>query len=82
MSVKVENVTKMYGDQPALNNVSFEVGSGQVVGFLGPNGAGKSTMMKIITCFLPQTQGKVTVESFDVTEESIDVRRQVGYLRR
>lgn len=80
MSVKVENVTKMYGEQAALDHVSFEVGSGQVVGFLGPNGAGKSTMMKIIACFLPQTQGKVTVESFDVNDASVDVRRQVGYL--
>ena len=80
MSVKVENVTKYYGKVPALDNVSFEAGSGQVVGFLGPNGAGKSTMMKIITCFLPQTSGKVTVESYDVTDQPVDVRRQVGYL--
>ena len=80
MSVKVESVTKLYGNVPALDNVSFEVGSGQVVGFLGPNGAGKSTMMKIITCFLPQTHGKVTVGSYDVTENPVEVRRIVGYL--
>ena len=80
MSVKVENVTKMYGEQAALNNVSFEASHGQVVGLLGPNGAGKSTMMKIITCYLPQTKGKVTVESFDVNEQPLEVRRLVGYL--
>lgn len=80
MSVIVQNITKIYGQQKALDNVSFEVGSGQVVGFLGPNGAGKSTMMKIITCFIPQTEGKVTVCGFDVNEQSIDVRKQVGYL--
>ena len=80
MSVKVESVTKLYGNVPALDNVSFEVGSGQVVGFLGPNGAGKSTMMKIITCFLPQSHGKVTVGSYDVTENPVEVRRIVGYL--
>lgn len=80
MSVIVENVTKLYGKIPALDNVSFKVDSGQVVGFLGPNGAGKSTMMKIITCFLPQTKGKVTVESFDVIDDPLNVRRQVGYL--
>ena len=80
MSVKVESVTKMYGDQAALHNVSFEASHGQVVGFLGPNGAGKSTMMKIITCFLPQTKGKITVEGFDVNDQPLEVRRLVGYL--
>lgn len=80
MSVKVQQITRLYGAQKALDNVSFEVSSGQVVGFLGPNGAGKSTMMKIITCFIPQTSGNVSVEGFDVTEQSVDVRRMVGYL--
>src|SRR6187401_3603808 len=80
MSVKISNVTKLYGKQKALDDVSFEVNTGQVVGFLGPNGAGKSTMMKIITCFIPQTEGKVTVEGFDVNEQSVEVRRTVGYL--
>lgn len=80
MSVKVEKISRVYGEQKALDNVSFEVNSGQVVGFLGPNGAGKSTMMKIITCFIPQTEGKVTVEGYDVNEQSVDVRRTVGYL--
>ncbi len=80
MSVKVKNITKLYGKQKALDNVSFEVSSGTVVGFLGPNGAGKSTMMKIITCFLPQTSGSAEVVGYDVNENSVEVRRQVGYL--
>lgn len=80
MSVNVESITKIYGKQKALDNVSFTVEPGQVVGFLGPNGAGKSTMMKIISCFLPQTEGKVTVDGFDVTNEPVEVRRKVGYL--
>ena len=80
MSVKVEHITKIYGRQKALDDVSFEVKGGQVVGFLGPNGAGKSTMMKIVTCFIPQTSGAVTVCGFDVTEQSVDVRKNVGYL--
>lgn len=80
MSIKVEHITKLYGEQKALNDVSFEVNTGEVVGFLGPNGAGKSTMMKIITCFIPQTSGKVSVCGYDVSEQSIEVRKQVGYL--
>ncbi|MDP2385033.1 MAG: gliding motility-associated ABC transporter ATP-binding subunit GldA [Bacteroidota bacterium] len=80
MSIKVENISKLYGKQKALNNVSFEVNAGEIVGFLGPNGAGKSTMMKILTCFIPQTSGKASVCGFDVAEQSIDVRRNVGYL--
>ncbi len=80
MSIKVNNITKIYGEQKALDGVSFEVRSGQVVGFLGPNGAGKSTMMKIITCFIPQTFGSVSVCGFDVTDQSIEVRKKVGYL--
>ncbi len=65
MSVKINHVTKHYGKQKALDDVSFEIFSGQVVGFLGPNGAGKSTMMKIITCFLPPSLGSVQVNGFD-----------------
>ena len=80
MSVIVENITKIYGVQKALDNVSFNIKSGEVVGFLGPNGAGKSTMMKIITCFLPQTSGKASVCGFDVSEEPLEVKKNVGYL--
>ncbi len=78
--IKVSQVTKIYGKQKALDNVSFEVNKGDIVGFLGPNGAGKSTMMKIITCYIPATEGMVNVEGFDTLEQSIDVRKQVGYL--
>ncbi len=80
MAIVVNGVTKTYGTQNALNNVSFRVEPGQVVGFLGPNGAGKSTMMKIITCFLPPTTGTVTVDGFDVLEQPVEVRQRVGYL--
>ena len=80
MSISVNNITKTYGTQKALDNVSFSVGSGEIVGFLGPNGAGKSTMMKIITCFLPPNAGKATVCGFDTATDSLKVRRNVGYL--
>ena len=80
MSIEVKNVTKIYGEQKALDNVSFKVEPGHIVGFLGPNGAGKSTMMKIITCFIPQTFGDVKVCGYDVIENAIDVKRNVGYL--
>lgn len=80
MSISVRNITKIYGEQKALDNISFEANSGEILGFLGPNGAGKSTMMKIITCFLPQTSGEVKVCGFDVQDQSIEVRKNVGYL--
>jgi len=80
MSIKVQNISKLYGKQKALNDISFEVKSAEIVGFLGPNGAGKSTTMKILTCFIPQTSGTASVCGFDVSEESLEVRRNVGYL--
>ena len=80
MSVKVEQITKVYGRQKALDDVSFEVKAGEVVGFLGPNGAGKSTMMKILTCYIPQTAGNASVCGFDVTEQSHEVKKRTGYL--
>ena len=80
MSIIVQNVTKQYDTQLALNNVSLEIGKGEIVGLLGPNGAGKSTLMKIITCFIPPTKGTVSVEGFDIWEQSMEVRRCVGYL--
>ena len=80
MSISVRHITKQFGTQKALDDVSFEIGGSEVVGFLGPNGAGKSTMMKILTCFLPPTSGDASVCGFDIREASMDVRRNVGYL--
>jgi ABC-2 type transport system ATP-binding protein len=80
MSILAKSVTKRFGKQKALDNVSFEIQSGEVVGFLGPNGAGKSTMMKIITGFLPPTSGQVLVNQWDVMDKSVEVRRVIGYL--
>jgi len=80
MSVKVDHLTKLYGEQKAVNDISFEVHSGEILGFLGPNGAGKSTTMKIITTFIPQTSGNVTVSGFDVIDQSAEVRKRIGYL--
>jgi ABC-2 type transport system ATP-binding protein len=80
MSVLVESVTKLYGKQRALDNVSFSVNSGEIVGFLGPNGAGKSTMMKVITGFLHPERGTVRVNGTVVGENTIAIRRQIGYL--
>ncbi len=80
MSIRVNQITKFYGEQKALDAVSFQVEPGQIAGLLGPNGAGKSTMMKILTCFLPPNSGSATVNDFDVMENSLEVRRIVGYL--
>ncbi len=80
MSIKVEHLSKIFGEQKAVNNISFEIGSGAVVGFLGPNGAGKSTTMKMLSTYITPTSGKAAVCGFDVVEQSMEVRRQVGYL--
>lgn len=80
MSIIVQNVTKQYDTQLALNDVSLTIDKGEIVGLLGPNGAGKSTLMKIITCFIPPTKGTVSVEGFDIWEQSMEVRKRVGYL--
>ena len=80
MSIQVSNVSKLYGEQKALDNISFEVKPGQILGFLGPNGAGKSTMMKIITTFIPPSSGEVKVCGYDIQSQSMEVRRNVGYL--
>lgn len=80
MSIIVQNVTKQYDNQLALNDVSLTIGKGEIVGLLGPNGAGKSTLMKIITCFIPPTKGTVSVEGYDIWEQSMEVRKRVGYL--
>jgi ABC-2 type transport system ATP-binding protein len=80
MSVEVKNLTKLFGAQRAVDDISFSVGQGQILGFLGPNGAGKSTTMKIATCYLPPTSGTVLVNGFDVVQDPMAVRRSVGYL--
>jgi ABC-2 type transport system ATP-binding protein len=80
MSIEVSSVTKLYGDQKALDNVSFTVKSGEIVGFLGPNGAGKSTMMKIITGIIPASSGKVTVNGIESSDDNIELRNIIGYL--
>jgi ABC-2 type transport system ATP-binding protein len=80
MSISVQEVTKVFGKQKALDNVSFEVKSGEIVGFLGPNGAGKSTMMKIITGFIPASSGKVFVNELETGNDNTDVRKIIGYL--
>ncbi len=80
MSIEVKNVTKKYGKQKALNNVSLTINTGEVVGFLGPNGAGKSTMMKIIAGYIPPTNGEVSIEGINLLDEKTDVRELIGYL--
>lgn len=80
MSIVVQNLIKTYGAQNAVDDISFEVKKGEVLGFLGPNGAGKSTTMKIATCYLPPTSGSVQICGLDVQENALEVRRKVGYL--
>ncbi len=78
--IKVDGLTKRYARNVAVDNISFEVEKGQIVGFLGPNGAGKTTTMRVLTCFLPPTSGKASVAGFDVLEQPIEVKRRIGYL--
>ena len=80
MSIVVQGVTKLYGQQKALDNVSFGVKTGEIVAFLGPNGAGKSTMMKIITGFIPATSGCVQVNGTEVSSDNTEIRKRIGYL--
>ena len=80
MSINVTNITKEYGTQKALDNVSFNISKGEIVGFLGPNGAGKSTLMKILTTFLKATDGVASVNNYAVSKEALNVQKSVGYL--
>lgn len=78
--IDVQNLTKQYAGRTAVNDISFQVEPGEIVGFLGPNGAGKSTTMRILSGYMPATSGRVTVAGFDVFHQSLDVRRSVGYM--
>src|SRR5208337_4072965 len=78
--ITVEGLTKRYARKVAVDNISFEVAKGQIVGFLGPNGAGKTTTMRVLTCFMPPTSGSVSVAGYDVLENPMEVKRRIGYL--
>jgi ABC-2 type transport system ATP-binding protein len=78
--IKVEGLTKRYARNVAVDNISFEVEKGQIVGFLGPNGAGKTTTMRVLTCFLPPTSGKASVAGYDVIDQALEVKKRIGYL--
>jgi len=78
--IEVENLTKYYGMTVGVRNISFEVERGEVLGFLGPNGAGKTTTMKMLTCYLPPTSGSARIAGFDILDDSMEVRRRIGYL--
>ncbi|GAN33246.1 MAG: ATP-binding cassette domain-containing protein [Candidatus Brocadia sp. AMX2] len=78
--IKVDHLAKRYADVYAVDDISFEVKQGEILGLLGPNGAGKTTTMRILTCYMPATSGTATVAGYDVFRDSIDVRRQIGYL--
>lgn len=78
--IEVENLTKKFGPHTAIDNISFSAKQGEILGFLGPNGAGKTTTMRILTCFFPPTSGRAVVAGHDCFEESLEVRRRIGYL--
>jgi ABC-2 type transport system ATP-binding protein len=78
--IEVEHVSKIFGDRKAVDDISFKVEKGEVLGFLGPNGAGKTTTMRILTCYMPSTEGTARVAGYDVFEQSIEVRKRIGYL--
>src|ERR1700689_679460 len=78
--IKVQGLTKRYARTLAVDHISFEVAKGQIVGFLGPNGAGKTTTMRILTCFLPPSEGTANVAGFDVLEQPMEVKKRIGYL--
>src|ERR1700749_329792 len=78
--IKVEGLTKRYARHVAVKNISFEVGKGEIVGFLGKNGSGKTTTMRVLTCFMPPTEGKATVAGYDVFDKPYEVKKHIGYL--
>ena len=78
--ITISNLTKKYGDKYALDNISFNVKKGEVLGFLGPNGAGKSTTMNIITGYISYTDGSVNIDGYDILENPIEVKKKIGYL--
>jgi ABC-2 type transport system ATP-binding protein len=78
--IEVEHVSKVFNGRKAVDDISFTVGKGEVLGFLGPNGAGKTTTMRILTCYMPSTEGTARVAGYDVFEESLEVRKRIGYL--
>lgn len=80
MSVVVDKITKLYGSQKAVDDISFRAEPGKIMGFLGPNGAGKSTTMKMISCFIPASSGSIQVSGFDCQTQSMEVRKRIGYL--
>jgi ABC-2 type transport system ATP-binding protein len=80
MAIAARNLTKYYDTEKAVNDISFDVKTGEILGFLGPNGAGKTTTMKILTCYMPPTSGSVEVEGFDIAEHSFEARKKIGYL--
>ena len=80
MSIQVKDLTKIYGQQKAINQISFEIKTGEIVGFVGPNGAGKSTTMKILTGFIPPTSGEAKINNLDLIENSLEIRKNIGYL--
>ena len=78
--IEVQNLSKVYGASRAVEDVSFEVGKGEILGFLGPNGAGKTTTMRVLTCFMAPTSGTARIAGYDILENSLEVRRNIGYL--
>src|SRR5947209_19977575 len=78
--IKVEGLTKRYARTVAVDNISFEVEKGGIVGFLGPHGAGKTTTMRVLTCFLPPTGGTANIAGYDVMEQPMEVKKRIGYL--
>jgi ABC-2 type transport system ATP-binding protein len=80
MSIEVKNLTKIYGEQRAVNDISFKIGNGEIVGFLGPNGAGKSTTMKMLTCFLQSDSGQAFISGKDVAKQPLETKQKIGYL--